>query len=301
MSSVVDDDQIDLIYERSAFFLFAGARIAKKNNIPYIVEVNEISGEDRVRQQFFISRAKRIEEEVFSSAQAIIVVSKFLKSKIEEMGVDGNKIHVIPNAADASIFDPSLCKKPVRKEQNIPSDAIVIGFIGWFVPWHNFDLLIEAFGKLSSKKVYLMLVGDGLLKDEIKRLAEKHQCLDRLIFPGAIKYNGIPEYVYAMDICTIPGSNDYRSPIKLFEYMIMGKVVVAPRLEPIEFIAEDGLDIKMFESGNLDSLVAAFEELVIDEEKREVMGANARHLILEKHLWVHNAQQVVDIFQAFDD
>jgi glycosyltransferase involved in cell wall biosynthesis len=229
------------------------------------------------------------------------VVSTFLKSKIEEMGVDGSKIYVIPNAADASIFDPSQCTQPVRKEQIIPPDAVVIGFIGWFVPWHNFDLLIEAFGKLSSKNVYLMLVGDGLLKDDIRRLAETHNCLDRLIFPGAIKYSGIPEYVNAMDICTIPGSNDYRSPIKLFEYMIMGKAVVAPRLEPIEFIAKDELDVKMFESGDLDSLVAAFEELVNDDGVRRTIGASARRLVLEKHLWVHNAQKVIDIFQTFDD
>ncbi|HAK52025.1 MAG TPA: hypothetical protein DCM54_09015 [Gammaproteobacteria bacterium] len=45
---------IDLIYERFAFFLFAGSRVAKRKNIPLIVEVNEIAGEERVRKQAMV-------------------------------------------------------------------------------------------------------------------------------------------------------------------------------------------------------------------------------------------------------
>ena len=290
--------KIDLLYERNAFFLFAGARIAKRHRIPYIVEVNEVAGEDRVRKQFFIGTARRIEKEVFDAADAIIVVSTFLKKKIESMGVQGSKIHVIPNAADASIFDPEKCREPVREQLGIPADAVVMGFIGWFVAWHNFGLLIEALGKLKDQNVYLMLVGDGVLKDEIVESARKHGCADRVIFPGAVKHNRIPEYINAMDICIIPGSNEYRSPIKLFEYMLMGKPVVAPRLEPIEYIVKDGVEAVLFTQGQITSFVDATADLVSSEEKRRTIGENARALILSKHLWRHNAQRVIDIWDA---
>lgn len=295
----LQNGKVDLLYERNAFFLYAGARLARKHNIPYIVEVNEVAGEDRVRQQFFIGKAKSVEREVFDAADAIIVVSAFLKKKIESMGIRGDKIHVIPNAADASIFDPEKCDEPVREQLGIPEDAVVMGFIGWFVAWHNFGLLIEALGQLKDKNVYLMLVGDGVLKDDIMASARQHGCEDRLLFPGAVKHTRIPNYINAMDICIIPGSNEYRSPIKLFEYMIMGKPVVAPRLEPIEFIAQDGVEAALFESGNSKSFVEVVMDLVASTDKRQNMGSKARQLILDKHLWVHNAQRVVDIYNSF--
>lgn len=297
MKACLAQGKVDLIYERSAFFLFAGARLARQHGIRYIVEVNEVAGEDRVRKQFFIAKARAVEKEVFETADAIIVVSNFLKKKIQDLGVDGNKVHVIPNAADPAIFDPEKCTRNVRQELSIPQDAIVMGFVGWFVAWHNFGLLIDALGQLKDRNVYLMLVGDGVLKDDIKELARQHGCLDRIVFPGAVKHTQMPDYVNAMDICVIPGSNAYRSPIKLFEYMIMGKATIAPRLEPIEFVATDGEHVALFESGDSQSFVEVAIKLASDGELRERLGRNARAKILREHLWIHNAQRVVDIYE----
>ncbi|HAK52024.1 MAG TPA: hypothetical protein DCM54_09010 [Gammaproteobacteria bacterium] len=150
------------------------------------------------------------------------------------MGVDPKKIHVLPNAADADTFGPNRFQQSIRPRLGIPENEVVLGFIGWFVSWHNFDLLIEALGRVKDEGATLLLVGDGDLKEELESLAIQHGCLDDIVFTGSVPYTEIPEYINAMDICIIPGSNQYRSPIKLFEYMCMGKAVVAPRLEPIE-------------------------------------------------------------------
>ncbi|MCG8667892.1 MAG: glycosyltransferase family 4 protein [Pseudomonadales bacterium] len=298
IKSYLANNKVDLIYERYGFFMWAGARLAKKNNLPYIVEVNEIAGEERVRKQLLVNFSQKIEREVFETADAIIVVSNFLKKKIADLGVEPDKIYVIPNAADPEMFDPNNCKLPVRQGFDIPDDATVLGFVGSLVAWHNFDLLIESVSKLKDENVYLMLVGDGVLLEDLKEQAKLAGCSDRVIFPGAVKHTAVPEYINAMDICIIPGSNDYRSPIKLFEYMIMGKATVAPRLEPIEFIVKDGEQAKLFEQGNQASFIDAVMELVKDKDKQVKIGQDARKLTQEKHLWSHNAQRVIDIYDS---
>lgn len=299
MKAIVDSKSIDLIYERSAFFMYAGARLAREKNIAYVVEVNEVAGEDRVRKQFFVNQAIKIEQEVFQQADAIIVVSSFLKEKIEKLGIDGEKIQVVPNAADPSVFAPENCIRDIRAEIGIQSETVIIGFIGWFVAWHNFELLIKSLRSLKELNVSLMLVGDGPLKEEILSTAKKWGVDGNIIFSGAAKYINIPEYVNAMDICVIPGSNAYRSPIKLFEYMIMGRPVIAPRLEPIEYIVQDDEHALLFESDDLESLIRVLSTLVSDTSRRERIGAAARKLVLERHLWAHNAQKIIDIYNRF--
>lgn len=297
LKQTIRHSNIDFIYERNAFFLFAGAKAAKNFSIPLIIEVNEVVGESRVRGQRFVKLAQKIEAYAFNQADAIIVVSNFLKNKIAQLGVAADKIHVIPNAADETIFNPKDCNKNVRKELKIDNTDIVIGFIGWFVAWHNFELLIRALQKLNeSRPTYLMLVGDGELKNTIIEQATELACEDRLIFTGAVKHREIPNYVYAMDICVIPGSNPYRSPIKLFEYMAMEKPTLAPALEPIEFVSRHEVNAMHFQSEDLESLVSQAEKLSSSKELRQKIGTNARETIMSKHLWIHNSQQVVDIY-----
>jgi glycosyltransferase involved in cell wall biosynthesis len=98
-----------------------------------------------------------------------------------------------------------------------------------------------------------------------------------------------------MDICIIPGSNEYRSPIKLFEYMAMEKPVVAPRLKPIQDVIQDGQEGILFSPDDRESLQQSLEFLIDHEEKRKIVGQNARNKIVAKHTWRKNAEQIVAI------
>ena len=288
----------DLIYERYAFFLWVGAALAKRRRCVYVVEVNEVAGEARVRGQAFPRLAQRLERYTFQRAGAIIVVSDFLKQRIEALGVDGRKIHVIPNGVDERLFDPAARSGAVRQRFHTGARDLVVGFVGWFVAWHNLERLVEVFGRVArGREVKLLLVGEGLLKPHLAAIARDAGVADRVLFPGAIPYPDIPEYVAAMDVCVIPGSNQYRSPIKLFEYMAMEKAVVAPRTGPIVSVVSDGIDAALFEQDSAASLERVLAELLDHPERREALGRNARRLVLEKHTWTLNARRIIDIVE----
>ena len=295
LNSVLRKTNIDFIYERNAFFLWAGARAARKYDIPFVVEVNEIAGHKRVRGQVLVKLAARIERYVFQQADAIVVVSPFLKREIKARGIDGDKIYVVPNAADPGLFNPNLKNVHLKAQYYIEEETVVVGFIGWFVDWHKIEGLIEAFSRVcKGKNARLMIIGDGDLKDHYAETAEKFGVSDQLIMPGAIPYEDVPEYISIMDICVIPASNQYRSPIKLFEYMVMEKPVLAPRLEPIEEVAEHMTHAYLFESDDVDSLTEGLRVLSEHALLRYTMGQKARMLILERHTWQKNARRVID-------
>ncbi len=298
IKTAIQTTQIKFIYERYAFFSVAGSYLAEKFEIPFVVEANEIAGYKRVRRQCFVGLAQRMEQKIFDRATAILVVSEFLKEEIKKLDIDSKKIFVIPNAVDPKEFSLNISPESLKKRFGVPSETVTFGFIGWFVAWHNIELLIDVFAEVAQgRKVLLFLVGDGVLKEELLKRIRAKGVEDKVIFTGAVPYKQIPEYISLMDICVIPGSNEYRSPIKLFEYMAMAKAVVAPRLKPIESIVTHEQEGMLFEPDNADSLRKIFLKLLPSTETRRRLGENARRKILEHHTWLHNAQRVVDIVE----
>ena len=152
----------------------------------------------------------------------------------------------------------------------------------------------------TNKTVQLWLVGDGDLKQLLIDRASERGLNNRLVLTGPVPYKQIPRYVKAMDICVIPDSNDYRSPIKMFEYMAMSKTVVAPGYEPITKVIEDGVDGVIFEPQSWQCLASALERLVNHPDACVEMGARARKKILSKYLWINNAKEVIDIYQDIE-
>jgi glycosyltransferase involved in cell wall biosynthesis/peptidoglycan/xylan/chitin deacetylase (PgdA/CDA1 family) len=290
-------NHIDFIYERYAYLGLAGVIFAKRNNLPLILEVNEVVGVIGRRKRIFMRVARFVEKMIFWEASYIVVISDFLKSYIEKIGIPSEKISVIPNAVDPERFNMQVSGEEVRKKINL-DNKIAIGFVGWFASWHKIDFLLHVFNELvkDRKDLQLLLIGDGP-KENLKRIIREKEIGSYVTFTGSINHQQLPNYIAAMDICIVPHSNEFRSPIKLFEYMAMGKPTIAPRFKPIEkIIIHNGNGI-LFEPGNKDSLKDAIIYLADDKKKREEIGNEARKTILKNYLWKNNAQMVVNIIE----
>lgn len=291
---------IEAIYERYAFFTWVGTHLAKRNGIPIILEVNEVSGIKRVRGQVLVRPAKNIEKKMFDAADGIVVVSDFLKKHIsEEMGIDAEKIHVIPNAVDPKKFNPDVDGEVVRKQLGL-SDEIVLGFVGSFVSWSNLDSMLRVFGEVSrnNRRGHMVLVGDGPMRETMEKTVEEEGLADQVTFTGNVKHEDVPKYVAAMDVCVIPRSNEYRSPVKLYEYMAMAKPVIAPRLEPIERVLKHGENGILFEQDDEESLKQAIMGLMETEGERAKLASAALESVVGKYTWRANAEQVISIYDA---
>jgi glycosyltransferase involved in cell wall biosynthesis len=289
--------KIDLIYERYAFFCQAGVRIARKFGIPLILEVNEISGIKRQRAQSLVGLCRRFEQETFAQAQAIIVVSEFLKQQLIERGVVSEKIQVIPNAVNPDDFDMNLDTATLKQRYNLLGKT-VITFVGMFSHWDRLDQLIEGFAQIyqQAPETHLMVVGEGIQRPDLEQQAERLNVRAHITFSGEVHRKDIPRYIGASDICVLYGSNPFGSPIALFEYMIMGKAVVVPGYEPIAAIVAHNQNGKLFVPDNLSQFVSEVIHLVQSSDERRKLGQNAREKILRSHLWKNNAQAVLEIY-----
>ena len=294
--SLLNRGTYQLIYERHAFFLVATAFLAKSRGILLVVEVNELVGDARIRKQpLFTPIAKAFDKIVFRQAKTIVVVSPHLKRRIEALGIPGEKVLVLPNAVNKEEFAEPAEGAALRKKF-CGAETVAVGFIGWFVEWHRLEMLLEVFANLAQSRpqLQLVLIGEGTLRQALTFQAESLGIADRVVFAGALPHQQIPAAIRALDICVVPHSNEYRSPIKLFEYMGQGRLTVAPDTEPIAMVIQDGKNGLLFRPGDAQSMEAALTKAVDDPALRQKIGDQARADILSKHTWQDNAEKVLN-------
>jgi glycosyltransferase involved in cell wall biosynthesis len=122
---------------------------------------------------------------------------------------------------------------------------------------------------------------------------------DRLTISGIVARDEVARHVAAFDIAVLPGLTPYSSPLKLFEYMQLGRAIIAPNSENIREVLTDGHDALLFAPERDGALEAALERLCGDSALRARLGDAARRTIAEKSLtWDHNAERVVAIAGA---
>ncbi|NIM19916.1 MAG: glycosyltransferase [Candidatus Latescibacteria bacterium] len=279
------------IYERHFFFSLSSGLVAKRFGIPLVVEVNELAGFQRVRRNYLAGLAKKCERSLFNRATVISVVSKFLRDAIIEQypEVHADKIHVVPNGVEESFFTRSVDGASIRRDLGI-EDKIVFGFIGFFLrekSWHHLDWFIPAFIEAvkDHPSAVLLLIGGGPGRDDLEEIGQSMDFKDRMIFTGAIDNVGIGNYIDAMDIGVIPHTNEYRSPIKLFEYMAYGKPVLAPNQEPVESIVGEVQPYYLFEAKSHTSLKKAISIVLEDRENWLEKGGQLKELAKSKYTY----------------
>jgi glycosyltransferase involved in cell wall biosynthesis len=274
----------DVLYERHALNNTAGVRAARRLGIPLLLEVNSPLTLERSAHETLVFQgwSGRSERRVLDAADRLLVVSQVLADMLVADGVDRSKVHVIPNGADLSQYPADA-----RDDH----DGLVVGFSGFFRPWHGIESLVTALadGVLPSY-ARLLLVGDGPSRESIEGLAAKLGVAERVTITGAVERERIPDLVRAMDICVQPAATAWASPLKLFEYMAAGRAIVACDQSNLREVLEHERTGLLFGPGEM---AAAVARLAKDDSLREAMGRAARVELAQKpYTWDGNAAQV---------
>ena len=115
--------------------------------------------------------------------------------------------------------------------------------------------------------------------------------------PGRIEHHDIPKAIAAMDFGIIPDSNDYGSPMKLFEFMAMGKGMVVPDFTPITEVVTDNNNSWLFERKNKQDCVKRFFEVASNQQQLKKVGQNAIEYIETQRQWRHNVEQIIKLVE----
>lgn len=297
--------QIGAIYQRHSVFNASGVILSSILKVPIILEVNhsEVWVKKNWSRLVFEKLATRIENFAILNSDLIGVVSDVTKEQLIQLGADKTKIVVNPNGVNPEKFSPYICGDRI-KEQFKLKDFFVVGFIGTFTRWHGVETLFDAAVEVLSKndKIKFLFIGDGNLKSVLELKTEQLKLNEKIIFTGIIPHEKAPEYLAACDVLVSPhlgfdnGERFFGSPTKLFEYMAMGKPIIASDLEQIGQIIQHEINGLKFKPGNADELAKLILELEGNEELCDKLGKKAREDVLENFTWEKNARRILKNF-----
>lgn len=249
-----------------------------------------------------------IEDMNVKAADLVVVVSEPLAAIVEEKGIPRKRILVNPNGVDVSTFHPDISDNGVRQRYGL-EDKRVIGFIGSFGSWHGAEVLAEAFGllgatgELANDKDRLMMIGDGNTMSEVKAQLEKYDVINKTIFTGLIPQHQAAEHLAACDILVSPhvpnkdGSPFFGSPTKLFEYMAMGRGIVASNLDQIGEVLSHEKTAILVEPNDPEALAQGMAKLLGDEGLRKKLGIAAREEVIKKYTWQLHVERILNALQ----
>lgn len=286
----INEFKPDVIIAFGILNAYLGMRQANKNNIPFVYYLIDhlhtlLSG------GFKQSIAKQFERATLKGADKILVINKGLKDYAVGMGGDINKISVIPAGVDLDTFNPQVDGSVIREKYGIKKDDILLFFMGWIYEFSGMKEVAESISTTNNEKIKLMIVGEGdLYEPLLKMISEKNQN-GRLIMTGKVPFKDIPKYLAAADICLLPAyKNEIMMnivPIKIYEYMAMGKPVIATALPGIQkdFGSDSGINYIENPGDALEKAYSYVKDLTWDSitDDFENILNNSMHLYAPAH------------------
>lgn len=289
----------DVLYERYNLYLLAGVWLKRLTGIPMLLEVNAPLVHERSRFSGLANRrlAAWIECITWRAADCVLPVTNVLAGFVREAGVPPERIEVIQNGVGKEFLSEHVDGTSIRQRHGL-EEGLVLGFTGFVREWHGLERVIELIAESDpAQKLQFLIVGDGPVIPELRQLTASRGLERRVIFAGLVPRHDIVGYVAAFDIALQPQVVSYASPLKLFEYMALGRAIVAPATPNIcEVLSND--EAVLFDPADPTAFRRAVEKLCNDAELRNRLGKSARATVDRLGLtWASNARRITNLFE----
>ncbi|SMC17683.1 Glycosyltransferase involved in cell wall bisynthesis [Desulfacinum hydrothermale DSM 13146] len=199
-------------------------------------------------------------------------------------GLPAQKVHHVPNFVDTPAPIPESLRKDLRKRWKIPDEAWILFSLGRFVEKKGFDDLLKAFSllpeKISSKRIFLAIAGDGPLKGRLFRLANQLGIEARVRWLG---WQDDPGPFFSMgDIFVCPSRHEPLGNV-ILEAWSHGKAVVTTETVGPTEIASDGDTAILARIADPQHLASSIRKALEDEDLRRFLAESGNRQFKENY------------------
>lgn len=283
--AIVRQEHIDLILlyniPQYPFLGIDGPKIVFDYADDYLAMLRHELG--RLQNRYVIGLAGKMFDKMIARSDLVLAVSQVLAETLP------GEVHVLANGV-------SEAKKIYARAHPLCLDIMrpVVGFVGSFEYFIDFDLILGTAERLP--KTAFLLVGSGRewarVGSEVRR-----RRLQNVHLVGGVPHRDIFRYIDQMDICLNIFNKgpvaDAACPIKLFEYLIMGKPVITTRLEELKHIDENFL----FYGDTVDEVCGAIRTILEKTADVEARIRRGERIAVERYTWGRIADRFVDYVQ----
>ena len=229
---------------------------------------------------------------VYRNCKGVIALTQHLADDMRNHYGITTPIHIAPDG-----FDAELSARSVNPN---PNSLPLLLYLGSLHPWKGVDMLVRVMQYVKGAKLRIV----GGVPERISQLSSlaKSMGVDQQIeFLGPVEPIKRFDIIAEADICLLPSSNTsigsrFTSPLKLFEYMAMGKPIVTSNLPAIREVLTNSENALLVDFGDEEKFGSAVNLLLSNPELRLHLGTNAKALS-RRYTWKARAQSILDFMR----
>jgi len=307
---VASKERPDVIHAHSpALNGVAAIRAGRALGLPVVYEVRGFWEDAAVSHgtsregglRYRLTRA--METWVLRRADEVTCICEGIRQDLIARGIDPAKITIVPNAVDASRFQPVGERDRAIEQRLQLGGKKVIAFIGSFYAYEGLDLLVAAMPRLLAARpdIRLLLVGGGQVTEEIKQQVAQLGLQDAVIMTGRVPNEEVESYYSVTDLLVYPRKSmrltDLVTPLKPLEAMAQKSLFLASDVGGHKELVRDGVTGTLFKADDLDDLVKTLLDLLEQEHRWPAMREAGRDFVENERNWINSVANLKPVYR----
>jgi glycosyltransferase involved in cell wall biosynthesis len=260
---------------------------------------------DLERDSFGVRVIRQLEKWSIARAHLVLTVNIACKRIFSSRSCRPEKIGVVMNSPDGEIFPYRTVRSNARSNQ-ISTTPFVIMYHGSLVERNGLDLAVDALARLREAVPTAELRIYGRSTPFLEKVMDKARDLG---LENCVRYLGpksleeLVREIEACDVGVIPNHRnaftDINTPTRIFEYLALGKPVIAPATPGIQdYYGPESLFF--FESGNAEELAQKIEYVYSHASQASEIAERGQQVYLA-HTWREERQTLVNLVSGLLD
>lgn len=244
-----------------------------------------------------LERIRQREILTLLQADAVICPSAVTAAYLRSLGVESERLQVIPNGVEASLFRST----PVPDS----CDPLRLVYMGTLAEWQGLPVLLRALALLRRElPVVLYIVGSGRERQRrrLLRLVERLGLTGAVFLEQPLEHERMPAWLERAHVCVAPLGYNERNvtqgccPLKVLEYMAAGRPVVAANLPVVRELLRDGVDGLLFEPDDVEDLARKIATFLRDRALCESLASAASRRARSTFSWRTAQQRLLTLY-----
>lgn len=264
---VIRDVRPDVIHAHHTFSAACGLSIGKALRVPGLMKTEHNVHTHYSPPQLLLNLLSLTSCDIVACNSAATLRS----FRAWERPLANRKARVVHNGVAVDTIRATARQEgpALRRQLDLPDDAVVVGSVGRLVEQKSYMTLIEAFAHMeATDKTFLLLVGGGPQEDALRDRCDSLGVSERIRFTGPIARTEVYAHLGAMDLFVVPSRWEGFCNAAV-EAMVAGLPLVASDIDTLREVV--GPHARYFEPGSASGLRTVLDDVIqlSDAERRE--------------------------------
>jgi len=302
VAATVDDFQPDVVHAHHPFFLGNSAlRLARSREVPLVFThhtmYDQYTHYTAVESQATARFVGALTAGYAGLCDAVIAPSQSVAAMLRERGVE-TRIEIIPTGVDVRKFAHGN-GTTFRRNHGIPTESLVIGYVGRLAPEKNLKFLAESVARFMAVEplAHFLVVGSGPSAEDVRNVMTAAGCSDRLHLAGLCEGQDLVDAFHAMDVFAFASQTETQGMV-LTEAMAAGKPVVALDGPGIHDVVRDRANGRLVSVEHRQLFAQALAWIALRTTRERKMLASAARRTAQRFSLSRQASRALELYES---